>query len=152
MLVAAAIIGWACLTVGCLPDWPWTCLMKLVRSLQPGAVLLSARSACTACNWLSKLVWIPPGKWKLLTRLIRALTWVAAPLTVTVKLWLTELGVSSLSLTVQVTVVVPMARVLPEAGVQFTGGSGLSSSTTVGGVEVTVAPFGLVAFTVRLVG
>ena len=64
-------------------------------------------------------------KWKLLTRLIRALIWVAAPLTVTVKLWLTELGVSSLSLTVQVTVVVPMAKVLPEASVQFTGGSGL---------------------------
>jgi len=71
-----------------------------------------------------------------LTVVIRLLTWVAAPLTVTVKLWLTELGVSSLSLAVQVTVVVPMANVLPEAGVQLTVGPGLSplSSVAVGGV------------------
>ena len=37
-------------------------------------------------------------------------------LTVTVKLWLTGLLLSSLSLTVQVTVVVPMGKVPPESG------------------------------------
>jgi len=40
-----------------------------------------------------------------------------------VKLWLTELGVSLLLLTVQVTVVVPMAKVEPEASVQVATGT-----------------------------
>ena len=57
-------------------------------------------------------------------------------MTVTVKPWLTVLGVSSASLAVQVTVVVPMANVEPEAGVQLTVAAGLSpdSSTADGAV------------------
>ena len=57
-------------------------------------------------------------------------------MTVTLKLWLTVLGVSSASLAVQVTVVVPMANVEPEAGAQLTVAAGLSpaSSTAVGAV------------------
>ena len=56
--------------------------------------------------------------------------------TVTLKLWLTVLGVSSASLAAQVTVVVPIANVEPEAGVQLTVAAGLSpaSSTAVGPV------------------
>jgi hypothetical protein len=53
--------------------------------------------------------------------------------TVTVKLALTGLLRSSLSVAVQVTVVVPMGTVEPEAGVQTTVAPG-SSSTAVGGV------------------
>ena len=54
--------------------------------------------------------------------------------TVTVKVALTLLGVSSESLAVQVTVVGPIENVEPEAGAQVTVGAGLSSSTAVGGV------------------
>src|SRR5260221_2894417 len=111
--------------------------MNAVGSLHACAGLLFVRSVGTACNWVSKPAWMSAGKPKLLTVVIRSLTWVAAPLTVTVKVWLTELGVSSLSLTMQVTVVVPIAKVLPEAGVQLTGGKRLSSSTTVAEVYVT---------------
>jgi len=53
-------------------------------------------------------------------------------LTVTVKVWLTVLGESSLSLAVQVTVVVPMAKVDPEAGEQLAVGLSPASSAAVG--------------------
>jgi hypothetical protein len=53
-------------------------------------------------------------------------------LTVTVNDLLTRLLVSSESVTVQVTVVVPMAKVVPEAGLQLGVGLVASSSVTVG--------------------
>src|SRR5260370_19805088 len=55
-------------------------------------------------------------------------------LTVTVKVWLTLLGLSSALVAVQVTVVVPIGKVEPEAGVQLTVGATRSaaSSTAVG--------------------
>src|SRR5450759_3452920 len=73
-------------------------------------------------------------------------------LTVTVKVALTVLGVSSALVAVQVTVVVPMAKVEPEAGVQLTVAVSPASSTAVGVVYVTTAPAGLVAGTVMLAG
>ncbi len=54
--------------------------------------------------------------------------------TVTVKPWLTVFGVSSASEAVQMTVVVPIAKVEPETGAQLTVAGGLSpdSSTAIG--------------------
>src|SRR5579862_6435609 len=110
--------------------------MNVVMSLHAWEVFPALISASTACAWLSKLFWAPCGKLKLLIVAIIWLTWFAAPLTTTWKFALTGLLVSSLSVAVQVTVVVPMAKVLPEAGVQDTAGPGLSplSSVAVGGV------------------
>src|SRR5581483_1112253 len=54
-------------------------------------------------------------------------------------------GVSSGSVAVQVTVVVPTRNVEPEAWSHTTGGSGVSSSTAVGGVKATTAPAAPVA-------
>jgi len=71
---------------------------------------------------------------------------------VTVKLWLTVLGASSASVAVHVTVVVPMAKVEPEAGAQPIVAAELSpaSSIAVGSAYVTAAPLGLVALVVML--
>src|SRR5439155_20123473 len=114
----------------------WTCPMKSDRSLHAVAVcpLLMALSA--ALSLASRAFCRLLERWSPLTVLTRSLTWAAAPLTVTVKLALTGLFVSSLSLALHVTLVVPMAKVAPEAGVQLTVGAGLSplSSTAVGGV------------------
>ena len=57
-----------------------------------------------------------------------------APLTVTVKVAVTGLFASPAAVAVQLTVVTPIGNSDPEAGRQFTAGSGESSSTTVGGV------------------
>src|ERR1700730_7560867 len=74
--------------------------------------------------------------------------------TVTLNVWLTALGVSSASVAVHVTVVVPMGNVEPDAGEQATVAAGLSpaSSTAEGIVYLTTAPFGLVALIVMSVG
>src|SRR5258706_13714471 len=123
--------------------------MNAVRSLHACAGLLFVRSVCTACNWVSKPAWISAGKPKLLTVVIRSLTWVAAPLTVTEKLPLAVSLPGSLAL--QFTVVVPMGKLLPEAGAQVATSVSPSSSVAVA-VEETTAPCWLVAFTVRGLG
>jgi hypothetical protein len=64
----------------------------------------------------------------LLTVVIRALSWVAAPLTATWKLPVVVSGGLAASLAVQLTVVVPIANVLPETGVQLTVGVADASS------------------------
>src|SRR6266436_5750520 len=64
----------------------------------------------------------------LLTVVIRSLTWAAAPLTTTWKLPVVVSGGLAASLAVQLTVVVPIANVLPEAGVQLTVGVADASS------------------------
>src|SRR5579864_8628169 len=58
----------------------------------------------------------------------------SAAVTVTVNVADTEPGVSSASVAVQVTVVVPTGKVEPEAWSQLTGGAVLSSSVAVGAV------------------
>src|SRR5260370_21138289 len=75
-------------------------------------------------------------------------------ITVTVKVWLTVVGVSSASLAVQVTVVVPIGNVEPEAGAQPTVATVTSpaSSRGVGAAYATTAPLGLVALVVMLAG
>ena len=70
-----------------------------------------------------------------LTSFARFASWSAAPATVTVKLAETVLGVSSASVAVQVTVVVPIANVEPDGVSQLTVAAvGSSGSVAVGGV------------------
>jgi hypothetical protein len=74
-------------------------------------------------------------------------------MTATVKLTVGGVLRSSVSETVQVTVVVPIGKVDPEAGRQLTVAlAGLSSSTTVGGVYVTAAPLFPVAVAATVPG
>ena len=65
--------------------------------------------------------------------------------TVTLKLVETEDGVSSASVAVHVTFVVPIENVEPDGWSHVTDGVSLPSSVAVGGVYVTVAPEELVA-------
>src|SRR5579864_3758752 len=73
-------------------------------------------------------------------------------LTVTLKELDTGELMSSLSVAVHVTCVVPMANVDPEAGSQVTGTVSPPSSVAVGGVNVTAAPSWLVESTVMSAG
>src|SRR5215472_13634041 len=132
MVLVAASNCWAWAVVSILPDWAWTWLTKAPRSLHAEVGWLACRSASTAWSRASRLDLSPPSMLRLLTVSSRLLVWAAAPFTLTAKLAVIVLGVSSGSLTVQVTVVGPMGKVAPGDGEQETAGSRLSSSTAVG--------------------
>src|SRR6266513_1221939 len=82
---------------------------------------------------------------KLLTRVRRAVICSAAPTTVTRNVLLARLPAASLAVTV--TIVAPIAKVLPDRGALVVDTPG-QLSVAPGRVYVTAAPAGLVAYTV----
>src|SRR5258708_13578718 len=94
--------------------------MKSERSLHAVAVCPALTALRAALSLTSRLSCSPFERWKLLTVVIRLLTWVAAPLTTTWKLLVVVSGGLAASLAVQLTFGRPLAKRLPQAGLQLT--------------------------------
>src|SRR5262249_1807274 len=134
--------AWA--LVRCLPLWAFTSLRNACSVLHACDVLPALNAWFVACSFATRLLPVPLSRAPLLTQplisAIRALSWPGAPVTVTVKLELARLPLPSAA--VQVTVVVPTANVLPDAGEQITGTEAPVLSVAAGAGQVTTAPLG----------
>src|SRR5712691_275838 len=94
--------------------------MNALTWLQALVVFPDANELIAFCSVLVRLVLVPPARFKLCTSVVRFDVCAEGPLTVTVKLPTEVLPAASFA--EQLTVVVPIGNVLPEAGAHATVG------------------------------